>query len=78
MSAIAIASWRAFAGTRKARAALVRCCWAFTTIRVRCSTSASARVSRWRSGIELAEFLTPYREDALIDHPWKHWAEHDP
>lgn len=27
--------------------------------------------------LELAEFLTPYRKDALIDHPWKHWAEHD-
>ena len=24
---------------------------------------------------ELAEFLEPYREDALVHHPWKHWAE---
>jgi len=24
---------------------------------------------------ELAEFLKPLREDALSDHPWKHWAE---
>src|ERR1700752_452531 len=24
---------------------------------------------------ELAEFLNPYREDALTNHPWKHWAE---
>jgi ATP-dependent DNA ligase len=25
---------------------------------------------------ELAEFLEPYRTDALAAHPWKHWAEH--
>jgi ATP-dependent DNA ligase len=24
---------------------------------------------------ELAEFLEPYRKDALVHHPWKHWAE---
>jgi ATP-dependent DNA ligase len=24
---------------------------------------------------ELVEFLTPYRKDALISHPWKHWAD---
>jgi len=24
---------------------------------------------------QLAEFLAPYRKDALVDHPWKHWAE---
>jgi ATP-dependent DNA ligase len=24
---------------------------------------------------QLAEFLTPYRKDALANHPWKHWAE---
>ena len=24
---------------------------------------------------ELAEFLEPYRRDALANHPWKHWAE---
>ena len=24
---------------------------------------------------ELAEFLKPYRRDALADHPWKEWAE---
>jgi ATP-dependent DNA ligase len=24
---------------------------------------------------ELVEFLTPYRENALAAHPWKHWAE---
>src|SRR5437879_11788157 len=23
---------------------------------------------------ELAEYLAPYRQDALADHPWKHWA----
>ena len=23
---------------------------------------------------ELAKFLAPYRENALADHPWKHWA----
>lgn len=26
--------------------------------------------------LELAEFLKPYREDALVAHPWKAWAEH--
>ena len=25
---------------------------------------------------ELVEFLAPYRENALADHPWKRWAEH--
>ena len=25
---------------------------------------------------ELAEFLAPYRENALAEHPWKAWAEH--
>ena len=25
---------------------------------------------------ELAKFLNPYRKDALVTHPWKHWAEH--
>ena len=24
---------------------------------------------------ELVEYLAPFREDALRDHPWKHWAE---
>jgi ATP-dependent DNA ligase len=28
--------------------------------------------------LELAQFLAPYRENALEDHPWKQWAEHDP
>jgi ATP-dependent DNA ligase len=26
---------------------------------------------------ELATFLSPYRENALADHPWKEWAGHD-
>jgi ATP-dependent DNA ligase len=26
--------------------------------------------------LELAEFLKPYRKDALAVHPWKDWAEH--
>jgi len=26
---------------------------------------------------ELVEFLAPYRENALVDHPWKEWASHD-
>ena len=26
---------------------------------------------------ELVEFLAPYRENALANHPWKRWAEHD-
>ena len=25
---------------------------------------------------ELVEFLAPYRENALDNHPWKAWAEH--
>jgi ATP-dependent DNA ligase len=25
---------------------------------------------------ELVEYLAPYRQDALVTHPWKHWAEH--
>ena len=25
----------------------------------------------------LVEFLAPYRRDALVDHPWKEWAEHE-
>src|SRR5690349_3619953 len=25
---------------------------------------------------ELVEFLTPYRRDALVSHPWRSWAEH--
>ncbi len=27
--------------------------------------------------IELTEFLAPYRENALADHPWGEWAAHD-
>jgi ATP-dependent DNA ligase len=27
--------------------------------------------------LELAEFLLPYRKDALVNHPWKTWAEAD-
>lgn len=26
----------------------------------------------------LGEFLAPYRVNALVDHPWKQWAEHEP
>jgi ATP-dependent DNA ligase len=26
---------------------------------------------------ELAEFLAPYRTDALADHPWRSWADND-
>ncbi len=26
---------------------------------------------------QLVEFLAPYRRDALIDHPWKSWAEYE-
>jgi ATP-dependent DNA ligase len=28
--------------------------------------------------LELAAFLAPYRVNALVDHPWKQWAEHEP
>jgi ATP-dependent DNA ligase len=27
--------------------------------------------------LELAETLAPYRKNALANHPWKEWAEHD-
>src|SRR5712692_6654048 len=27
---------------------------------------------------ELVEYLAPYRQDALANHPWKLWAEHEP
>jgi ATP-dependent DNA ligase len=27
---------------------------------------------------ELVEYLAPYRQDALVDHPWRRWAEHGP
>ena len=27
---------------------------------------------------ELVQFLAPYRENALANHPWKLWAEHEP
>jgi len=28
--------------------------------------------------LELAEFLEPYRRNALANHPWKRWGEQDP
>jgi ATP-dependent DNA ligase len=28
--------------------------------------------------LELAEFLEPYRKNALVDHPWKRWSDHEP
>ncbi len=28
--------------------------------------------------LEMTDFLAPYRENALADHPWSQWAEHDP
>ena len=40
-------------------------------LRVRCSTSASARASPQQKREELVEFLAPYRENALADHPWR-------
>jgi ATP-dependent DNA ligase len=27
---------------------------------------------------QLVEFVAPYRQDALANHPWKHWAEYMP
>ena len=27
--------------------------------------------------LELAEYLAPYRENALADHPWKQWSEYE-
>jgi ATP-dependent DNA ligase len=29
-------------------------------------------------GRELVDYLAPYRENALANHPWRSWAEHDP
>lgn len=26
---------------------------------------------------ELVDYLEPYRKNALVAHPWKHWAEHE-
>ena len=26
--------------------------------------------------LELVKYLAPYRENALVHHPWKSWAEH--
>ena len=26
---------------------------------------------------ELVDYLAPYRENALVNHPWRSWAEHD-
>jgi ATP-dependent DNA ligase len=28
--------------------------------------------------MKLVEYLAPYRQNALADHPWKHWADHEP
>ena len=47
-----------------------RCCWGFMTMRARCSMWAYARVSQQEKRRELVEFLAPYRENALEDHPW--------
>ena len=55
-----------------------RCCSVSTTTPARCSTSACARASRTTKRRELVEFLAPYREDALENHPWKDWAEQAP
>lgn len=46
-------------------------CGALQHVGVCASFSAEKRV-------ELAGFLAPYRENALANHPWKQWAEHDP
>jgi ATP-dependent DNA ligase len=27
--------------------------------------------------LELAELLAPYRENALVDHPWREWSDHE-
>ena len=29
-----------------------------------------------RKRVELVEYLAPYRENALVGHPWRSWAEH--
>ncbi len=75
MSAIAIASWLASAGTRKWKPASGRSCWVCLTRKASYSTSECAQVSRVETRKELAEFLEPYRQNALNDHPWKQWAE---
>ena len=52
-----------------------RCCWGYSTMRVRCSMWASARASRTRSGGSWSSSLRPIAKNALENHPWKDWAE---
>ena len=59
---------------RRADAPSARCCSASTTTRARSSTSACAASFTDAKRRELVEFLAPYRENALADHPWKDWA----
>ena len=56
---------------RRRRPRSARCCSACTTTPAACSTSACARASPTAKRRELVEFLAPYREDALADHPWQ-------
>ena len=77
MSAIATVWLRDFVGTKKAIARWsARCCWASLTMPALCNTLESVRASAPKSAQEFAEFLEPYRKDALEGHPWKAWAEH--
>ena len=65
---------QASAGTSKASGPqLGRCSWGSSTIRARCNTWCAITLAQKR--LELAEFLAPYRENALANHPWKGWAE---
>ena len=76
MSGTATAWWQDFVGTKKVIALWSGpCCWAFSMRPALCSMSGFVRASALSKREELAEFLGPYREDALSAHPWKTWAE---
>jgi len=76
-SAIAIASLPVFDGIREARILLsARCLLGLfddAGMLQHVGVCASFTQEKRR---QLVEYLAPYRRDALINHPWKAWAEH--
>ena len=54
-----------------------RCCSGCSMIRALCSTSVSARASRRRSAGNWWNSSRLIGKNALADHPWKRWAEHE-
>ena len=74
-NATATVLWRDFAGTKKGDRTLVGSLllglfdYAGALQHVGVCASFTAEKRR-----ELAEFLEPYRKNALADHPWKGWA----